>query len=260
MTPAKRSFDLVLAAVLALPVACAVALLAVAILLIDGAPVFHVGERMRSPGRAFGLVKLRSMRQGADDGGATGPDKAAAVTRLGPFLRRTRLDELPQIWNILRGDLSFVGPRPPLRRYVERSPELYALVLQSRPGVTGLATLCFRAHEERVLAACRSAAETDAAYMRRCVARKARIDLIYQRRRSLWLDLALILRTAGVPILTRPGQRAAQPAVSAPRAGPGPGRMATLPAPVCAPTRACGNAPLSGPVFHEPVGRGRMPS
>ena len=86
---------------------------------------------------------------------------------------------------------------PPLRLYVERFPELYAQVLQSRPGITGLATLVFHRHEEAILARCASAAETDAVYSRRCVPRKARIDLIYQRKRTIWLDFSLMAQTVG---------------------------------------------------------------
>jgi len=97
---------------------------------------------------------------------------------------------------VLKGDMSFVGPRPPLRLYVERFPDLYAQVLQSRPGITGLATLRYHAHEERLLRACTSAAETDAVYSRRCVPRKAALDLIYQHRRTLCLDLMLLWQTA----------------------------------------------------------------
>ncbi len=111
------------------------------------------------------------------------------------MLRRTRLDELPQLWNILRGDMSFVGPRPPLRMYVERFPGLYAQVLRSRPGVTGLATLVFHRREAELLRGCRSAEETDTVYVRRCVPVKARLDLIYQRRRNVCFDLAILGRT-----------------------------------------------------------------
>jgi lipopolysaccharide/colanic/teichoic acid biosynthesis glycosyltransferase len=76
-------------------------------------------------------------------------------------------------------------------------------VLQSRPGVTGLATLYFHAHEERLLAACKTPRDTDATYRRRCIPRKARLDLIYQRRRTLWLDLRLIAATAARPFRHR---------------------------------------------------------
>jgi lipopolysaccharide/colanic/teichoic acid biosynthesis glycosyltransferase len=121
------------------------------------------------------------------------------MSRLHRMLRKTRADEIPQLWNVIRGDMSLVGPRPPLRRYVEAYPALYAQVLKNRPGVTGLASLAFADHEERILARCTSAAETEAAYRRRCVPRKARIDLIYQRRQSLCLDLRLIAETARRP-------------------------------------------------------------
>jgi lipopolysaccharide/colanic/teichoic acid biosynthesis glycosyltransferase len=195
MTPAKRFADILfalIAAALLLPLILAVAL---AILVRDGRPVFYGSERMQAPGRPFTLWKFRTMRPGSEDGGVSGGDKAARITATGRFLRRTRLDELPQLWNILRGDMSFVGPRPPLRRYVEMFPDLYARVLRSRPGVTGLATLVYHRHEERILARCRTAEETDRVYARRCVPAKARLDLIYARNRTLCWDLVLILRT-----------------------------------------------------------------
>ena len=207
MTPAKRLLDLVLAlllAVLLLPLIAAVALLVWAR---DGRPVLYASERMRTPGEAFALLKFRTMRVAARDSGVSGGDKAARITPLGRVLRRWRLDEFPQLWNVARGDISFVGPRPPLREYVERFPELYARVLRSRPGITGLATLHFHAHEERLLAACRSAEETDAVYARRCVPRKARLDLIYQARRTLCLDLALMARTVRRPRRGTPDRR-----------------------------------------------------
>ena len=147
------------------------------------------------PDQSFRLVKFRTMRPDPTTGGVTGGDKSARISRVQRFLRRSRLDELPQLWNVLRGDMSFVGPRPPLRVYVEAFPDLYAEVLRSRPGVTGLASLTFHAHEEAILARAASAAETDALYRRRCVPRKARLDLIYQRKASLCFDLALLWRT-----------------------------------------------------------------
>ncbi len=195
MPPLKRAGDILLVLLLtplALPLA---ALLAVAIRIADGAPVLHVAERMQAPGRSFRLYKFRSLRPGSRGIGALGGDRASAITPLGRILRRSRLDELPQLWNILRGDMSFVGPRPPEPIYVARRPDLYARVLQSRPGMTGLATLVFHAHEERLLAACRSAAETDATYMRRCLPRKARLDLIWQRRSSPARDAGLLALT-----------------------------------------------------------------
>ena len=195
MTPAKRAMDILLALLLVALLALPFGLFLLWLRVTQGAPVFYVAERMRAPGRPFRLWKLRTMTLAPSDSGVSGGDKASRITATGRFLRRSRLDEVPQLWNILIGDMSFVGPRPPLRAYVERFPALYAQVLRSRPGVTGLATLTFHRHEERLLAACQTPAETDAVYARRCVPRKAHIDLIYQRRRSLGLDLALMAQT-----------------------------------------------------------------
>jgi lipopolysaccharide/colanic/teichoic acid biosynthesis glycosyltransferase len=198
----QRTFDLALALLLAVPALPVAAALALAIRLRDGGPVLYGSERMRGVDRGFILWKFRTMRADPADSGVSGGDKAGRITATGRWLRATRLDELPQLWNILRGDIGFVGPRPPLRLYVERFPDLYAEVLKSRPGVTGLATLRYHRTESRLLAATDSAAETDAVYARRCVPRKARLDLIYQRNRSLCFDLRLILET-GAGLLSR---------------------------------------------------------
>ena len=192
MTPSKRMFDLVLALLLLVPLAPVMIVIALVVRLVDGGPVLYISERMCSPGSAFGLIKFRTMETAHQDTGVSGGDKAARITRTGRILRRSRMDELPQIFNILRGDMSFVGPRPPLRQYAVRFPELYDRVLMSRPGVTGLASLKYRRHEENLLARCDSAQETDEIYARRCIPVKARLDLIYQRNRSLCMDANII--------------------------------------------------------------------
>ena len=126
------------------------------ILILDGRPVLYISERMRAPGKPFMLWKFRTMTNVATDSGVSGGDKAHRITRTGAVMRRYRLDEIPQLWNILRGDIGFVGPRPPLRRYVERFPAVYGEVLKDRPGVTGLATLVFHRTEERLFAGWRA--------------------------------------------------------------------------------------------------------
>ncbi|TCP58679.1 lipopolysaccharide/colanic/teichoic acid biosynthesis glycosyltransferase [Rhodovulum bhavnagarense] len=208
----KRTLDLGLAALFA-PVLVPVSLgLAVLLWRGQGRPVLHVSERMKSPAQGFGLLKFRTMRPDPGDAGVSGGDKAARITPMGRRLRRTRADELPQLWNVVRGDISFVGPRPPLREYVERFPELYADVLRTPPGITGLATLVFSPHEQWLLARCATPEQTDAVYARRCIPRKARLDLIYLRHRSVGFDLWLIwitaMRAFGV---MRPGRRMPRP-------------------------------------------------
>ena len=132
-----------------------------------------------------------------EDSGVSGGDKAARVTKTGAWLRGKRLDEFPQLWNILKGDLSFVGPRPPLRQYVEAHPELYAEVLKSRPGVTGIASITYHKHEAMLLERCATPEETHAVYSRICVPAKARLDLIYQRHQSMCFDFDLVFQTIG---------------------------------------------------------------
>ncbi|GAB5447989.1 sugar transferase [Gymnodinialimonas sp.] len=195
MTPAKRLLDLICAIGLSIILAPVVIIVALLILVLDGRPVFYISERMKTPTEGFRLVKFRTMKTVAEDSGVSGGDKSDRITRTGEALRRSRLDEVPQLWNVLRGDISFIGPRPPLRQYVERFPEIYGKVLKSRPGVSGLASIYFHAHEEHLLARTSSREETDRIYSRACIPRKARIDLIYQERRNVCMDISLMLKS-----------------------------------------------------------------
>lgn len=195
MTFSKRLMDIALTLVLSVVLLPAILIIAVLILLRDGRPIFYRSERMKTPTRSFQLWKFRTMTVVDHDSGVSGGDKNARITPFGMKLRRSRLDELPQLLNILRGDMSFVGPRPPLRRYVEMCPDIYAKVLRNRPGVTGLATLAFHSAEERILAACTKADVTEDVYVRRCIPIKARLDLIWARNRNICFDICLIWQT-----------------------------------------------------------------
>ncbi len=195
MTFLKRAQDLVSLAIIGtflLPVGIIIAIM---ILVKEGRPIFYVAERMRTPTESFGLVKFRTMTAEDGDEGVSGGHKTDRITPFGKTLRRKRLDEIPQLWNVLTGDMSFVGPRAPLRKYVDEFPDLYAHVLKSRPGITGVASIYFHKHEEQLLAACKTAEEADHVYTTRCVPRKARMDLIYQRNRTVCWDIWLMFRT-----------------------------------------------------------------
>jgi lipopolysaccharide/colanic/teichoic acid biosynthesis glycosyltransferase len=197
MTWRKRIFDLFFASLLIAVLGPVLLLLMLWLLWKEGRPLFYAGERMKGVDQPFRLWKLRTMTAAEGDAGVSGGDKAARITRTGAWLRSKRLDEFPQLWNILKGDISFVGPRPPLRQYVEAHPGLYAEVLKSRPGVTGLASIVYHRHETALLARCRTPEETDAVYSRLCVPAKARLDLIYQRHQSMWYDFDLVFQTIG---------------------------------------------------------------
>lgn len=197
MTWRKRIFDLFFASLLVVILGPVLIWLLIWLYVKEGRPLFYVAERMKGINQPFDLWKLRTMTQVSEDQGVSGGDKMRRITKTGAWLRAKRLDEFPQLWNILKGDLSFVGPRPPLREYVERFPECYAEVLKSRPGVTGLATILFHKHEERLLSRCSTAQQTDDVYTKICVPRKAHLDLIYQKHQSTCFDFDLVFQTIG---------------------------------------------------------------
>ena len=195
MTWQKRIYDLFFASLLVVILGPVVLLLVIYIYFKQGRPLFYVAERMKTPDQSFGLVKFRTMTVVDEDQGVSGAHKASRVTPLGAKLRAKRMDEFPQLWNIIKGDLSFVGPRPPLREYVERFPDIYKEVLKSRPGVTGLATIRFHKHEDKLLSRCTTSEQTDDVYCRICIPRKARLDLLYQRDQNMCYDFDLVFQT-----------------------------------------------------------------
>jgi len=209
---AKRLFDISLALILMVPILPILGGVWVIMRLQEGnAPFLYISPRMKTLDQSFNLYKIRTMRSTdpATNAGVVGGDKAHRITPLGKFLRRTRIDEFPQIFNVLKGDMSFVGPRPPDPNYVRAYPGLYGQILKDIPGITGLATIIFHKHEERILSRCRTPEETDAAYRRRCIPRKARLDLIYQKNKSFRLDLYIIYLTAA-SLLPLPRRKAAK--------------------------------------------------
>nr|WP_154335506.1 sugar transferase [Paracoccus sp. S-4012] len=191
----KRVFDISLALLLLVPLSFVMAAVAVVLAVRQGRPILYAAPRMKGVNEEFTQWKFRTMTRDETDSGASGAHKNWRITGIGAFLRRTRIDELPQLFNILKGDMSFVGPRPPLREYVERFPARFASTLRCRPGVTGLATLIYHRHEDRIMAACATPEATEATYYRRCLPTKLRIDEIYRQRRTIGLDTWIICHT-----------------------------------------------------------------
>lgn len=194
----KRFFDVLFSVLLLIILSPIFILVVVWMYLRNEMPVLYVSERMKNVDQSFQLYKFRTMsppKAAEDNAGVTGGDKQSRVTPLGRILRKYRLDELPQLINIVRGDMSLVGPRPPLRRYTETHRMLYSKVLLSKPGVTGLASMSFHKHEEWLLKQARTQEETERIYMERCIPRKARIDLIYQKESNICFDIKILLQT-----------------------------------------------------------------
>lgn len=199
----NRIFDLALCALIA-PIAIPLMLAIYAFQRLSSEyPAFHYSVRAKQHCVPFKLIKFRTMKPINEGETASGGHQDDRISKSGRFLRKVRLDELPQIWNILRGDMSFVGPRPPLLKYVNSFPETYARVLQEKPGITGLATLKYHQREKVILSNARTSAETEEIYRTICIPQKARLDLLYCHHKSVCFDLQLILKTIGTVILPK---------------------------------------------------------
>ena len=196
----KRLFDISLSGVALLLLAPFLAVIAAAVWLEDrGSPWFR-GVRVGRNGAEFRMLKFRSMRPGASQ---TGVNSTAAgdlrITRVGGFLRALKLDELPQLWNVLTGEMSLVGPRP----QVPEDASLYTAeerrMLTVRPGITDLASIVF-SDEGKILA---GSADPDLLYNQIIRPWKSRLTLLYVERRSWTTDLRILLWTAGA-LVSRP--------------------------------------------------------
>ena len=191
---AARAFDLVLALAmlpLALPLGCFVAL---AVALDSPGPVLFRSPRVGRDGRMFPMLKFRTMRHLA-----TGPSISSRnderYTPVGRLLAGSRLDELPQLWHVIRGEMRLVGPRPELEEFVLGQADSYRRILSVPPGITGPTQLVF-ADEGRLLAV---AEDPEREYVDRLLPRKVQLDLRYASERAPLSDLALLGRTWLVP-------------------------------------------------------------
>lgn len=178
----KRMMDIIIAGVVFLVSVPIYPFIALAIWLDDGGPVFFIGERMGKNGVPFRLIKFRSM---STDTKGDGIEKGAKVTRVGKFLRVSRIDELPQLWNVLRGDLSLVGPRPDTvalaEAYIQELP-FYPMRYIVRPGLSGWAQLYHENHSHHYI----GITETE---------EKLTYDMYYIKHRSFLFDAAIALKT-----------------------------------------------------------------
>jgi sugar transferase (PEP-CTERM system associated) len=187
----KRIFDLMAGTVLLLFTFPLLLIAALCIFLESGSPVLYRQQRVGQGGRVFTLYKLRSMKIDAEKGGApqwASPDDDRA-TRVGRFIRKWRIDELPQVFNVLRGDMSFVGPRPERPVFVDQLAKqipYYALRLSAKPGITGWAQVRYR-----------YGASVDDAI------EKLQYDLYYVKNRCLFLDLMIMIATVEVVLWGR---------------------------------------------------------
>ena len=186
---AKRLLDLVLSLLLLIGLLPVIALLALAVKVESRGPIFYRCRRVGLGGCEFRMLKFRKMHRNA-----TGPMLTAAndkrFTRLGSFLARTKLDELPQFWNVIRGDMSLVGPRPEDSSFVAFDPRGYVETLKIRPGITGLSQLAYVRESELL-----NGPDPVRSYVESVLPQKIAIDRLYVARRTISLDARILFWT-----------------------------------------------------------------
>ena len=198
----KRAFDVVAASLGLAMTSPLIVAAAIAVKLESNGPAFYSGPRVGRDGRVFKIHKLRTMRAGAD---TAGPAVTAAddvrVTALGRWLRRTKADELPQLLNVVKGEMSLVGPRPEHPDFVRHYTPEQRRLLSVRPGLTGPTALAYLDEEEAL-----RGGDSEAVYVRDVLPRKLAADLDYVETASFSGDLRILGRT-GLALLARPFRR-----------------------------------------------------
>ena len=186
----KWIFDRTVSLVLLVALSPILLLVAISILMANGAPVLYIQERIGQNAKPFKLIKFRTMR--GEEKSPIAASEISRVTRTGRWLRRTKIDELPELLNILVGDMSFVGPRPDVAGYADKLEGDDRRMLSMKPGLTGVASLKYR-DEEDLLAAQPNPQE----YNDKVIwPDKVRLNLLYMERQSLWLDVKVLICTA----------------------------------------------------------------
>ncbi len=196
----KRAIDLLLASLGLVLLSPLLLLAAACVKLSSPGPIFFRQVRIGRNFRPFYILKFRSMVADAPARGTPitfGDDPR--ITRVGRLLRRTKIDEIPQLVNVLKGEMSLVGPRPEIPKYVEMFRADYAEILRVRPGITDLASLRYRDESAEL----GRAADPEAEYVRRVLPEKIALGKEYVARSSLWFDLRVMLATAVCLVIPR---------------------------------------------------------
>lgn len=203
----KRSFDLAVSALGLLLLSPAFLLLAIAIKLDSPGPVFYRGVRVGRCGRPFKIFKFRSMVPDAERSGAASTSSSdMRVTRVGVFIRKFKFDEFSQLINVFLGDMSLVGPRPEVQKFVDLYTEEERLILSLRPGITDWSSIKF--HNEGEIIERSGITDADEAYAKLIRPDKLRLQLKYLREHSLLVDIKIICCTVLTIFSTRAGGEA----------------------------------------------------
>jgi len=188
----KRAFDVCLSLVGLIILAPIILLIAVFIKLDSKGPVFFIQPRVGLNNIDFNIFKFRTMFVASDKKGLlTIGNSDARVTRMGYYLRRYKLDEIPQLWNVLKGDMSFVGPRPELRKYVNYYSKNDMVLFTVKPGITGLASIKFRNEVELL----KASNDPESYFINDIIPEKNELNKVYISKRNFWFDFKLIMIT-----------------------------------------------------------------
>ena len=188
----KRAFDLVVSAVALLLLFPVLLLIGLSVALSSPGGAFFRQVRVGRAGKEFRLFKFRTMRPGSEaQGQITVGGRDPRITGIGYFLRKSKMDELPQLINVMLGDMSIVGPRPEVSRYVALYSPEQRNVLNVRPGITSAASIAYM-DENEILG---RSADPQHAYIEEVMPAKLALDLDYVKNRSFFLDMSIILRT-----------------------------------------------------------------
>ncbi len=198
---AKRALDIGVSVLALWALSPLLLLAAAAVKLESPGPALYRGRRVGRGGADFQILKLRTMRVGSDLGLAVTVAGDSRVTRIGRLLRRSKLDELPQLLNVLRGDMSLVGPRPEHPDYVALYSERQRAVLKVRPGITSRASIAYVDEEERL-----AGADPEHEYRTRIMPAKLALEVEYLERASLREDMRILVDTV-LQVAARAGRR-----------------------------------------------------
>lgn len=188
----KRLFDVVASAIGLIVLSPVLAIVLWRVWLQDRHSPFYMGERAARGGGTFHMVKIRSMIVGADRSGVESTGAAdSRITPLGHFIRRYKLDEATQLWNVLKGDMSLVGPRPNTLREVAKYTAAEKELLRVRPGITDIASIVFSDEGDII----KDASDPDDAYDKLIRPWKSRLGLVYSKNAGIFLDIQLIILT-----------------------------------------------------------------
>ena len=194
----KRAIDVVVSALALTALSPLFGAIALLVVLDSRGPVLYRANRVGFEGRQLRMLKFRKMHKSAGGAGLTLAGDAR-LTRVGAWLARSKLDELPQLWHVLRGEMSLVGPRPESPDFVARYPEEYAVIVSVRPGLTGYTQLAF-AREGSIL----DPQDAQGYYVRALLPQKVSLDRMYAQHLSTRRDLRILVATFQTLVLGRP--------------------------------------------------------